>query len=306
MSRHLVTGASGQDGRLLVALLASHGHEVIACGIDPVALPAGVQWLPLDVTDEAAVRRTLGEVRPDVVHHLAAVSSVAASWADPALTDAVNRRGGLAVLNAARDVGARFVFASSSEILGAVSGGVADESTPLDPRNPYAEAKAAVHLAVQHARREGAAATNLILFGHTGPLQPSSFVIPSVCRQAVEGRRGRRDAIELHDPMVARDWGAATDVVQAFPAAAAGPAGDYVIATGHLHTLAEIAEWALQSTGVPHVVLRRAGERRRADVAGVVGSPRRAAAQLGWQPRTPLRDVVEQIVRTAAVDDLGG
>lgn len=306
MSRHLVTGASGQDGRLLVALLSSQGHDVVGCGIDPVPLPPGVQWLPLDVTDDVAVRQALIDLRPDVVHHLAAVSSVAASWADPATADAVNRHGALTVLEAARAVGARFVFASSSEIFGAAPSGVADEATPVDPQNPYAAAKAAAHEAVRAARAAGAAATNLVLFGHTGPLQPPTFAIPTLCRQAVAVARGEREVVELQDPTVSRDWGAASDVARAFALAADGPPGDYVIATGRVHRLAELAAWALAAAGVEEPLpgrVRRTGVPRPADVSGVRGDAARAREVLGWAPERTLEDVVAEMVR--AILDAG-
>lgn len=306
MTRHLVTGASGQDGRLLVDLLVSQGHEVVGCGLEPGALPAGVRWATLDVTDAVAVRRIVADVRPEVVHHLAAVSSVAASWADPGLADAVNRRGALATLEAAQAVDARFVLASSSEVFGPVAGGVADEATPLRPQNPYAEAKAAAHRAVQQARATGAAATNLVLFGHTGPLQPPTFAIPTLCRQAVEVARGQREAVELQDPTIARDWGAASDVAGAFACASVGPPGDYVIATGRLHRLAEVAGWALAAAGVPEPtagLVHRSGAPRPADVGGVRGDATRARELLGWAPRHSLEAVVAEMVR--AILDAG-
>jgi GDPmannose 4,6-dehydratase len=292
MTRHLVTGAGGQDGRLLVDLLRRQGGEVVALSL-----------ADLDVTDTAAFRRLVARHRPDVVHNLAALSSVGRSWAEPETTDAVNHRAVVGMLEVLAELpGTRFVHASSSEIFGPVAAGTADEDTPLAPASPYGEAKAAAHLAVAAARSAGVAATNLILFGHTGPGHDPGFVIPTICRQAAEVARGGRDHLELRDPTVARDWGSAADFVRAFALAADAPAGDYVVATGELHRLGDIARWALDAAGVDAEVRRAPGDRPH-DFGGVRGDNRRAARVLGWQPRTSLRAEVEAMV-VAALEEL--
>lgn len=292
MTRHLVTGAGGQDGRLLVALLRSQGDEVIA-----------LTQADLDVTDADAFARLVEKHRPDVVHNLAALSSVGQSWRQPELTDAVNHRAVVGMLDVlASYAGTRFVQASSSEVFGPVAGGEADEETPLAPTSPYGEAKAAAHRAVAAARAEGLPATNLVLFGHTGRLHEPDFVIPTICRQAAEVALGRRDHLALQDPRVTRDWGSARDFVRAFALAAHAPADDYVIATGELHQLGEIAAWALEAAGVQAEV-RRANGGRPHDYSGVRGVPDKAARVLGWRPEVSLRDEVADMV-AAALEEL--
>ncbi len=220
MSCHLVTGAGGQDGILLARLLSSAGHRVVATTLsgerDLLSELPGVEVVALDVRDTDAYEKLIWEHRPDVVHHLAALSSVGASWDDPAGTREVNQTAVEAVLSRLDASGPRFVFASSSEVFGQVASGVASPATPLAPVNPYGEAKAAAHRAVVAARGAGVAATNLILFGHTSALHDDRFVLPTIVRQAVEVARGDRDVLELRDPTIARDWGSAHDFVRAF------------------------------------------------------------------------------------------
>ena len=79
--RVLVTGAEGFVGRSLVPRLRDEGHEVFATDRD------------LDVTDAAVVAKRVAELEPDAIVHLAALSSVAASWRDPDLTFRVNYLG---------------------------------------------------------------------------------------------------------------------------------------------------------------------------------------------------------------------
>lgn len=297
---HLVLGADGQDGWLLTELLVRHGEHVVACVRSRLPegrrFTPGADWRVLDITDTSAFEFLLRDLAPDVVHNLAAISSVGDSWTDPVSTDEVNHRAVVRMLEVvAQTPGRRFVHASSAEIFGPVAAGLADEQTPMDPRSPYAESKAAAHRAVAAARTRGVPATNLVLFGHTGPEHAPGFVIPTISRQAVEVALGRRSYLELRDPTIRRDWGSARDFVRAFRLAADSPAGDYLIATGELHELGEIARWALEAAGVDAEIRRAPGE-RPADFGGVRGDPRLAARELGWRPETSLRDEVRAMV----------
>lgn len=69
-----VTGGSGFLGSSVVAALSAEGHRVTSLDVRPVAdPPPGVSHRILDVTDAVLVDRTIGELAPDVVVHLAAI-----------------------------------------------------------------------------------------------------------------------------------------------------------------------------------------------------------------------------------------
>lgn len=302
---HLVTGAAGQDGVLLSRLLVGEGHRVLAC-VSPGSrnagrLPDGVEVVEHDVRDIAAFARLVAAHRPTAVHNLAALSSVAASWDDPEASRRVNEHavtGMLEVLASTQEPPA-FVQASSADIVGRAGGPGAPvtEETPLAPVSPYGEAKAAAHRAVQAARDEGLPATNLILFGHTSELHAATFVLPRITNQAAELATTGGDTLWLFAPEVRRDWGSAADFVRAFALAAAGPAGDYVIGTGELHELREIAGWALERAQVDARVARPDDAPQRPnDVDGLRADTSRAVSRLGWTPQVALRTEIERMV----------
>lgn len=303
MSTHLVTGAMGQDGRLLARLLLDLGHRVVGTTLNPVArpglLPEGTVVEALDITDRAAFARVLDSHRPDVVHNLAGQSSVGLSWQDPEESHRVNHEAVLRMLDVLSNrPEITFVQASSSEIFGAGTGPTASEQTTLDPRSPYAEAKAAAHLAIQVARADGARATNLVLFGHTSELQPVRFAIPGICRAAAEVARGERDAIEVQNPLIRRDWGSARDHVRAFALACVKEPADYVIGTGQLTALSDIIEWSLKAAGVTGAPVIVTGSDRSTDHDGLRADFTVAREHLGWSPQIALRDEVNRMVRT--------
>lgn len=323
---HLITGVTGQDGVLLARLLLASGRRVVGTfAPDGIAGPGpgptacyldGVVLVEHDVRDTDGFAALVGEHRPAVVHNLAALSSVGDSWDQAGLVDEVNRaavEGMLAVLAAGLPTGPSapaFVQASSSEIFGPPrsTDATATEETALRPVSPYGEAKAAAHRAVQGARSSGLCATNLVLFGHTSPLHGPRFVLPTICRQAAEVAAGRRRLLSLRDPTISRDWGSARDVVRAFAAAGdrssrADRAGDFVVATGVLHRLDEVATWALRAAGVPdpeELVTTGPGPARQHDFGGPVGDARRAGVGLGWHPEVSLREEIARMVRVEA------
>ena len=307
MPTHLITGVAGQDGALLARALLSRGERVVgtsrSTNLGRVApLLAGAELVHLDVADAPGFARLLRSHRPDTVVNLAAMSSVAASWKDPERAGAVN---GLAVdrmLDAVSSTPTppRFVQASSSEIFGppAMDAQLTDEDTPLNPVSPYAEAKAHAHDAVVRARNHGVVASNLVLFGHTSPYQQPHFALPTVARQAWEIAQGRRTALELQDPSIRRDWGSAHDVVRAIVAALDASPSDFVIASGVLTSLSEVAEWALAAAGVQAPVRATGEPSRPHDFSGRVGNIDRARRLLGWQPRIPLRKAIGTMVES--------
>ncbi|HEY7510081.1 MAG TPA: GDP-mannose 4,6-dehydratase, partial [Vicinamibacteria bacterium] len=104
--RVLVTGVSGFVGGHVVDMLRREqpGAEVVGLDSRPGnrARALGIEVLPADLQDAAAVRHALDRVRPQRVVHLAAQSSPQRSWEDPAGTLKTNLLGLLHLLEGAR------------------------------------------------------------------------------------------------------------------------------------------------------------------------------------------------------------
>ena len=126
MTLAFVTGIGGQDGSYLAERLLADGVEVHALAHEAEPLPdaPGVVLHTGDLTRTDEVRALLLDLAPDEVYNLAAISSVAQSWAEPDLTARVNGTAAVALLESARQVAGahgrpvRFVQASSAEIFG--------------------------------------------------------------------------------------------------------------------------------------------------------------------------------------------
>ena len=118
MKRVLITGASGFAGGYLMRACAEAGEEVVGVSRSG-RVPAGTgEGRAVDLCDQTAVRSILRKARPDVVYHLASLSSVGRSWEDPTGTVEDNVASSVNMLEGLRleAPGARVVWVSSLRV----------------------------------------------------------------------------------------------------------------------------------------------------------------------------------------------
>jgi dTDP-4-dehydrorhamnose reductase len=100
----------------------------------------------LDITDDDALRRSLTNVRPDVVVNLAAYTAVDRAESDEATCFAVNAKATGFLSQACRSVGAHFITISSDYVFDGKKGSGYVEDDPTSPLNVYGRTKLAGEL----------------------------------------------------------------------------------------------------------------------------------------------------------------
>jgi GDPmannose 4,6-dehydratase len=314
----LVTGITGQDGSYLADQLVAEGvvvHGLVRPeerGPATEQLPEAVVLHELALDDDQALRSVLDAARPDVVFSLAGVSSVALSWQQPVLTAEVNGVLVARLLQLAWELqertgrAVRLVQASSGEVFAGAQAAPQDERTALSPQSPYGASKAFAHTLVQVFRSRGMHASNAILYNHESPRRPTSFVTRKITSTVAAIAEGRADRLVLGNLDARRDWGWAPEYVEAMVRMArADEPGDYVVATGVSHTVADfvaaafarvrIEDWQRYVTTDPAFV-------RPVDAVELRGDARRARERLGWQPQVGFTELVGRMVEA----DLSG
>ena len=128
--RVFVTGVAGQLGHDCVIELEKRGHRSIGSDISPVPSylpprtePLGVEtpdpsYVQLDITNEQLVKKTIEELKPDVIIHCAAWTAVDAAE-DPANQEKVhkiNAEGTAYIAEAAKAVDAKMVYISTDYV----------------------------------------------------------------------------------------------------------------------------------------------------------------------------------------------
>jgi GDP-4-dehydro-6-deoxy-D-mannose reductase len=295
----MVTGARGFVGSWLTAHLAESGDDVVAIDHE------------VDVTDGEAVRAAMIEAAPEVVYHLAALTSVGRSWNDPAEVLRVNATGTLYVLEAARACAhqPRVLVTSSAEVYGAVPQErlPVSEDAPLAPVTPYAASKvAAEYLGLQAHLAHGLQVLRTRPFNHVGPGQSSAFVVSALAERIVEARRSGADSIMVGNLTPRRDLTDVRDVVRAYRLLAErGVAGEaYNVCSGRDIAIADVATQMLKLAGIEVRFEVDPALARPVDVPVVRGDPAKLREATGWEPHFSLErtllDVLDQWSERAA------
>ena len=310
MSVALVTGATGQDGSYLVERLLAEGHEVhglVRSDDLGGAIPEGLVVHEVDLgTAPAVLAALVDRVGPDELYNLGGISSVARSWEDPLLTTRVNGVAALTLMDAARRLQerrgreVRVLQPSSAEIFGEPAHSPQDEETAIRPVSPYGAAKAFAHHVAAVERSRGLFTATVILYNHESPRRPATFVTRKITSTVAAIAAGRADRLTLGNLDARRDWGWAPDYVDAMVRAVRhDQPGDYVVATGHAHSVRDFVAAAFAHAGVERwerLVDVDPSLLRPADPGLLVGDPPRAREVLGWRPTVGFQDLVGHLV----------
>ncbi|MBI2941311.1 MAG: GDP-mannose 4,6-dehydratase [Chloroflexi bacterium] len=305
--RVLITGVAGFVGPYMAEHALAQGAEVVGAtrwhgGRNSVAHLAGpLTLVECDLRDAGSVLRLVERARPDAVIHLAAQSSVPASWDAPRETLASNVDPLINLGEALRLLrsDATLINVGSSEEYGLVRENELPvrEENPLRPQNPYAVSKVAQDLlGYQYAVVYGLRIIRTRAFNHTGPRQSDAFAIPSFARQLAEIERGKRPPVlSVGNLEASRDFTDVRDIVRAYWLLLAnGLAGEvYNVCSGQAHRMRDIAE-RLLALARTRVELRADPRRMRpSDLPAMRGDHTRLTAATGWQPLIPLDQTLQ-------------
>lgn len=325
--RALITGITGQDGRLLARALQQKGYDVAGFGRAESLRQdrelrdslRGVRLFHGDLADSVSIAGALQEFRPHELYNLASQSAPAVSWERSVETGEITGLGAHRVYEAVRRIepGCRVYQASSSEMFGATTASPQNEHTPFNPQNPYAAAKVYAHqMAGVYRQSYRMFIACGILFNHESPLREMRFLTQKVTFGAACAKLGLAESRALNEegePLVsggklalgnldaARDWGCASEYVDAMWRMLQAPrADDYVIGTGTLRTVRELCETAYTHVGLAwqdHVV---SDPRflRLSETGPTVADAGKAQRDLGWRPQRPFADFIAEMVDT--------
>ena len=320
MKRALITGITGQDGSYLAELLLAKDYEVHGIVRRSSSFnteriehlfqdrhdPAARLFLHYsDLSDASSLRSVVERCRPDEVYNLGAQSHVRVSFDQPEYTADIDALGALRLLEALRDHvhntgrNVRFYQAGSSEMFGRTPPPQC-ESTPFHPRSPYGVAKVfAFWQTVNHREAYDLYAVNGILFNHESPRRGETFVTRKITRAATRIALGLQDVVYLGNLDARRDWGHARDYVEAmWLMLQQDQPGDYVVATGSMVSVQDFLERVFGALNLDWERHVRFDDRylRASEVDALCGDASHARRVLGWQPRTSLAELIDEMI----------
>lgn len=212
----LVTGGAGFIGSHTVELLLMLGYQVrvldnLSSGnLHNLPESGRLQFLQGDILDHKIVQAATSGVTH--VLHLAAQVSVQKSLEDPIQSCQQNIEGFLVVLDAARKIGARIVYASSAAVYGDSVVSPISETCPVNAISPYGVEKITnEQYAALYTYMHGTSQLGLRYFNVYGPRQdptsPFSGVITKFMAMIATGRSltVRGDGLQERDFIHVRD-----------------------------------------------------------------------------------------------------
>ncbi|MBI1875430.1 MAG: UDP-glucose 4-epimerase GalE [Acidobacteria bacterium] len=313
----LVAGGAGYIGSHTVKALVRAGRRVVVydnLSSGHQQAVTGAAFVEGDISDVAALRRTMRQHEVDAVMQFAAFLIVSDSVGDPIGYYRNNVRGTLSVLEAmALESVGRLVFSSTCAVYGEPIEVPITESHPTNPINPYGETKLAIERALPHFERAyGLKAIRLRYFNAAGAdpegelgeeHDPEIHLIP----RAIDAARGGAELLVFGDDYgtpdgtCLRDYIHVTDLADAHVRAldrleGGGSSTVYNLGYGRPYSVEQVVDAVSDVVGRP--VPCRLAPRRPGDPAVLYAANGRARQELGWEPRyDDLRTIVEHAWR---------
>jgi GDPmannose 4,6-dehydratase len=217
---------------------------------------------------------------------------------------AVNAMGAINVIEAAKDLGAKFYQASTSELFG-ITKPPQNEKSKFHPRSPYGVAKLAAYYTTVNYR-EAVKAYNGILFNHESPRRGKDFVTQKIAEGVARIYLGQQDFITLGNLDARRDWGHAKDYVEGMWLMLQHEPDDYVLATGETHSIRDLLSEAFKVINEDWKRYVQTSDKllRPAEVPDLCGDPSKAES-IGWARKYTFSALVREMVEDA-IHRMGG
>ncbi|MDQ7038348.1 MAG: SDR family oxidoreductase [Aquificota bacterium] len=303
--RVLITGAAGFIGSHLCERFLKEGHEVIGLDNFLTGKPDNIAhlfenprftFIKYDVTNFIYIKGNL-----DLILHFACPASPVDYMNHPIHTMKVDSIGTLNTLGLAKEKGARYVFASTSEVYGNPTVHPQPETywgnvNPIGPRSVYDEAKRFSEALTMAYHREHHLDVRIVrIFNTYGPRMRinDGRVIPNFIYQALKGE----DLTVYGDGTQTRSFCYIDDLIEGVyrVATAEGIEGEvFNLGNPEEFTILELARKVIRITGSGSGIrfLKRPvddPDRRKPDIT-------KAKEKLGWEPKVSLEEGLRRTV----------
>jgi GDP-4-dehydro-6-deoxy-D-mannose reductase len=303
----VLTGGTGFVGGFLAPRLREvfAGYRTVILGRGGEKIPQGWELTEVDLADETAINAAIAQLKPDILVHLAAQSSVAQAATAAEMTWRVNFCATFALALAVRKYApdCLFFFTSTGEVYGSgFLAGLAREETPPSPTNAYAISKLAAERMLQDVLP---AQTRLVItraLNHSGPGQDERFVLPSFAAQIARAEAGLAEPrIQVGNLSAERDFLHVEDVVEAYIGLLTlgrglPPRTIVNVCSGRPTRLTDLLDMLLARATIPIEVTVDPARLRPSDIPVAAGDNARLKALTGWQPARPLDQLIDDLL----------
>ena len=334
--RALIFGITGQDGAYLSKLLLNKKYKVY--GVKRRSSIINTQRIDDiykdinsksnftlyygDLMDSTSILNLIKKTKPDEIYNLAAQSHVQVSFEVPEYSANVNGLGTLRILEAIKNLNmekkVKFYQAGTSEMFGRTKDKFQNEKTTFYPASPYGASKLFAHwITINYRESYGIFACNGILFNHESPIRGETFVTQKIVQGLIRIKNGQQKKLFLGNLYSKRDWGHASDYVEAmWRMMQQKKPDDYVVATGKTFTIKEfvnrvakkigfnlkwsgkgINEKAINIQNKKIIIECKQRYFRPVEVDFLKGDAKKAKKILKWYPKISIDDLIDEMIQ---------
>ena len=302
MSKYLITGVMGFVGRYFVEYLNQYDSNANICGVDMApSCDMDIEYKSLNLMDSAQIDKVIKTIKPDYIVHLAAMSSVAQSWNEPANCFTNNMSAFLNIANSVRNnnLGARILSVGSSEEYGIYDEPI-KETFILHPKSPYSVARLSQeYMSKLYVDRFCMDIVMTRSFNHIGPRQSTRFVIPSFVEQLVNIASGKiENKMMVGNIDVIRDFTDVRDVVDAYYRIIknAPNRSVYNVCSGEGVKLRDIIDTTANNLGIKPNICVDPSRVRANEIPSVIGDNTKLKQELGWNRKYSLSQTIADMI----------
>jgi len=313
--RTLITGIAGFTGIHLAEYLLSpdrYNDNIDLYGIDivkdvskdaqPVLDKAKV--LNCDILDKEEMKKTVEEIKPDRIFHLAGLTFDPDSHQSPEKFYITNVLGTINLLEAVKQLGIDPLIhiACSSAEYGLIleNENPVTETNYFRPISPYGISKLAQDMVgYQYYKNYGLKIIRTRAFNTTGPGEKEDFVCSNFARQIALIEKGKQGpTIYVGNLDAKRDFVDIRDVVKGYWLASdKGISGEvYNLCSGKAYSIGEMLDILLQMAKKDIIVKQDPKRMRPSDIPLQVGSFEKLHKQTGWKPSISLEDTLKDLL----------
>ena len=300
--KYLITGANGFVGKYFIEYLQENEKDAEIYGVDiSDTCSSKITYKQVDLNDRFATYKILEEIKPNYIMHLAAISSVAQSWQDPAKCFLNNTGVFLNIADGVRELGinCRILSVGSSEEYGIYDEPMKEDFV-LHPKSPYSVARLSQEylskLYVDYFKLDIVMTRS---FNHIGPRQNPKFVIPSFVQQLVKISKNEQEELKVGNIDIVRDFLDVRDVIDAYYKILKNSKTRevYNVCSGQGVKLRDIINTVSEQLKITPKIVVDESRLRANEIMSVIGDNTKLKTELGWKQKYSLQETLEDMIK---------